>query len=189
MYRALALKCLRDGIPLDDEKRAAAAAGALSVSFVPEGDSQKVLLDGEDVTEKIRAQEISDASSKIAVIPAVRAALVSKQREIGEGGGVVAEGRDTTTAVFPGAELKVYMDAALRVRAERRRLELEESGEKLSPAEVEEDLRSRDERDSARAESPLCAAPDALLVDTSSLSVGEQVEAVLERARELTGGG
>ena len=189
MYRALALKCLEKGIPLGDEERAAEAARALDIHFSRDGGSQKVLLDGRDVTEKIRAHEVSDASSRIAVIPRVRAALVARQREMGAGGGIVTEGRDTTTVVFPDAELKVYMDADLMVRAERRRLELEAAGKKLELTEVEEDLRARDRRDSGRVESPLSVAPGALRIDTSALSVDQQVEAVLEKARELMGGG
>jgi len=189
MYRALALKCLEKGIPLEDEAQAAEAAVELDICFTLDGASQKVFVDGTDVTERIREHEVSDASSRIAVFSPVRFALVAKQREIGAGGGIVAEGRDTTTAVFPGAELKVYMDAELSVRAERRRIELAAAGVSLELTEVENDLKARDGRDSGRKESPLSVAPDALRIDTSALSVDEQVEAVLERARELTGGG
>lgn len=189
MYRALALKCLEESIPLDEEGRAGLAAEEMQLSFTREAEGQRVLLAGVDVTERIREHEISDASSKIAVVPAVRAALVAKQQEMGAGGGVVAEGRDTTTVVFPEAELKVFLDADLGVRAERRRLDLESAGVDLPISEVEEDLRARDERDSNRSESPLCLAPGAIRIDTSSMSVDEQVEAVLAKALELTKGG
>lgn len=184
MYRALALRCLRGGVPLDDEAALREAAEAAQIDFAWDGDSAKVTLGGEDVSEKIRVPAVSDAASKVAVFQSVRQVLVAKQREIGAGGGVVAEGRDTTTAVFPDAGLKIYMDADIKVRAERRRLELAEAGERATLNGIEEELRARDDRDSAREVSPLCRAPDAVFVDTSCMTVEEQVELVIRKARE-----
>ncbi len=189
MYRALALKCLREGVPLDDEAALREAAESARIDFACDGNSARVTLSGEDVSEKIRTPAVSDAASKVAVFPSVRKALVAKQREIGAGGGVVAEGRDTTTAVFPDADLKIYMDADIRVRAERRRLELAAAGERAALRGIEEELRARDDRDSGREASPLCRAPDAVLVNTSSMTVEGQVELVLRKAREAMEGG
>ena len=189
MYRALALKCLKSGIPFDDEARVGEAAETAEIDFVWEGDSARVILDGADVTEEIRTPEVSDGSSKAAVHPGVRRALVARQREIGAGGGIVAEGRDTTTVVFPDAALKVFMDADLRVRAQRRKLELAAVGESLELRDVEKDLRARDLRDAQRKESPLSRASGAVIIDTTSMTVEEQVDAVIRKAMKILEGG
>lgn len=185
MYRAVALKCAEEGIPLEDEKRVAEAARRAAIDFAWEDDSNRVLLDGLDVTDVLRTPSVTDASSRIAVFPAVRAVLVAKQRKLGAGGGVVAEGRDTTTAVFPDAGLKIYMDADVTVRAMRRKLEYAADGTDVVLQDVECDLRERDRRDAGRDESPLRVASGALIVDTTAMSVEEQVEAVLQKARRV----
>jgi cytidylate kinase len=189
MYRALALTCLRAGICLDDEDKVAEEAGRADIDFIWECEPARVTLDGADVSDAIRTRAVSDGSSRIAVHAEVRRRLVAKQRRIGAAGEVVVEGRDTTTVVFPDAALKVYMDADLDVRAGRRRLELAAAGVDCSLSGVKEDLRQRDRRDAGRAESPLSVASDAVRIDTSSMTVEEQVEAVIRKAREVLQGG
>lgn len=189
MYRALALRCLQDGVPLDDEAGVAETAGRADIGFIWESEPARVTLDGSDVSDEIRTRAVSDGSSRIAVYAEVRKRLVAKQRRIGSAGGVVVEGRDTTTVVFPDAALKVYMDADLDVRAGRRLLELNAAGADCSLSDVKKDLRERDRRDANRGDSPLSVAPDAVRIDTSSLTVEEQVEAVVRKAREVLRGG
>ncbi len=189
MYRALGLKCLKEGVDLDDESGVAAVAESVRIELAWDGTRIKVAMDGIDVTGEIRMQEVSDASSRVAVFPRVRAAMVAKQRRLGAGGGVVAEGRDTTTAVFPDAELKIYMDADLSVRAERRLRDEATAGAGGDLRRVEEDLRKRDGRDAGRKASPLSVASDAELIDTSSMTIEEQVGAVIRKAEEILEGG
>jgi len=178
MYRAVALAALRSGIPLDDAERLEALAGQADIGFEPGG--SRVLLDGEDVSEAIRKPEISPASSRVSAIPGVRRALVSKQREMAASGSVVMEGRDIGTVVFPGAEVKIFLDANPEVRAARRVRELEEKGPAPPAAEIAREIRERDRRDSTRADSPLTRAPDAVLLDTTALSLDEVERVILE---------
>lgn len=185
MYRAVALKCAEAGLPLDSEAAVAQVAKTVGIDFAWKGESNRVFLDGMDVTDSIRTPAVTDASSKIAVFPAVRKVLVAKQRELGAGGGVVAEGRDTTTAVFPDAGLKIYMDADLTVRAKRRMIEFSTGGTDMELRDVENDMRERDRRDAGRKESPLSMASGALTVDTTAMSIEEQVEVVLKKAMEV----
>ncbi|MBZ5606989.1 MAG: (d)CMP kinase [Acidobacteriia bacterium] len=172
MYRAVALWALRTGVSLTDMHRLEQLANEARIEFAP-GDSGGVLLNGEDVSEAIRAPEVSQAASEVSRIPAVRRALVSKQREIGERASVVMEGRDIGSVVFPDATVKIFLDAQPEVRADRR------ATEAALPREVvAEQIRERDRRDQTRAHSPLVQAPDAVYVDTTGLSI-EQVEAAL----------
>jgi cytidylate kinase len=143
-----------------------------------------VLLDGEDVSAAIRAPEISPAASKVSVFSGVRRALVEKQRQMGAAASVVMEGRDIGSVVFPDAEVKIYLDADPAVRAARRVREMQEKGQRLEAGEVEREIRERDRRDSTRADSPLVRAPDAVYVDTTSMSVEEVEQAILEIVRK-----
>lgn len=171
MYRAVALWALRRGVTLSDMHRLEQLANEASIEFVS-GDG-KVLLNGEDVSQEIRAAEVGEAASEVSRIPAVRRALVAKQREIGERASVVMEGRDIGSVVFPNATVKIFLDARPEVRAERRAVE------SAQPQElVAEQIRERDRRDQSRAHSPLVQAPDAVYVDTTGMSL-EQVEAAL----------
>jgi cytidylate kinase len=179
MYRALALKAIESGIPLDD----AAALGALAhqsrIELEPRGEGNRVLLDGNDVTERIRHQDVTDAASRVSVHPAVREWMVQRQREIGAAGGIVMEGRDIGTKVFPDAEVKIFLDAAPEVRGSRRFLQ--NPAVASQPASVLAELRARDERDRTRANSPLVAASDAVLIDSTNLTL----EQVMARASEI----
>jgi CMP/dCMP kinase len=174
MYRAVALKALREQVPLDDGAALGALAGRTTIDLDPAG---RVFLDGEDVTAALRTQEVSGASSRISVHPAVRRHLVARQQEMGRRGGIVMDGRDIGTAVFPDADVKFYVDADPAQRAWRRFQELRQAGIEADPETIEREIRARDHADSTRQDSPLTRAPDALLVDTTA----HQPEEVLRR--------
>ena len=180
MYRAVALWALRANVALSDMHRLEQLANEARIEL----ESGVVLLNGEDVTEAIRAPEISDAASQVSRVPAVRRALVAKQREIGERASVVMEGRDIGSVVFPNATVKIFLDAQPEVRVERR------AGETALPAEiVAQQISERDQRDRTRPESPLVQAPDAVYVDTTGLSVDDVESALLKIIRDRTSNG
>jgi cytidylate kinase len=183
MYRALALRALREGVPLDDAARLEELARRIGIQF--QTGSERILVAGEDVTEAIRAPEISDAASKVSAFPGVRRALVEKQRRLGAPGGVVMEGRDIGSVVFPDAPLKIYLDASPRVRAERRLAELRQKGVQTTLEEVEREMRARDHRDSTRADSPLVRPPDAVYLDTTHLGPDQVEAAIVELVRRI----
>ncbi len=185
MYRAVALKALRGGIDTGDAARLEQLAREASIEFEP--GSSRVLLDGEDVSAAIRAPEISPAASEVSVFPGVRRALVEMQRRMGASQSVVMEGRDIGSVVFPNAGVKVFLDADPAVRAARRVREMEEKGQKLDPAQVEREIRERDQRDSTRADSPLVRAKDALSLDTTSMSIEQVERAILKIIQERVG--
>jgi len=184
MYRALAFKAMRSGVSLDAEEALATLCRASQIELTDGG--RRVLLDGDDVSSELRSREISRASSLVSVHPGVRVEMVARQRELGREGGVVLDGRDIGTAVFPDAEVKIYLDAQPGERAQRRMVELRAAGADVSFETIEKDLRDRDYNDTHRAESPLVRAWDALAVDTTQLSPEEVVERMLAavRARE-----
>jgi cytidylate kinase len=179
MYRAFALKALRAGVPLDELKESSGLeklAAETQVRLEPGDEENRVLLDGEDVTGLIRNQMVTDAASRVSVYPAIRAWLVRLQQQMGASGGVVMEGRDIGTVVFPHAQVKIFLDAAPEVRGMRR---FDQLGPQPAhpPEEVIRDLRARDERDRNRADSPLKAAPDAVLLDSTDMTLDEAVKA------------
>ena len=171
MYRAVGWKAIHDGVPLDDE----AAVAALARRSRIEVSSTHVAIDGEDVTRAIRTPEIDRAAAAVARLPRVRGVLVECQRQIGADGGIVMEGRDIGTVVFPHADVKVYLDAAPEERARRRANDPAHSGGPTALAEVETALTARDELDRTRTVSPLAMASDARLVDTT----GKPIDAVI----------
>lgn len=184
MYRALGLKALEHGVALEEEAALLALAGHSRIELEPTATGNLVLLDGNDVSQRIRQPEVADAASRVSVHPRVRVWMVDRQREMGALGGVVMEGRDIGTAVFPHAEVKVFLEATPEVRAIRRVLQ-EDGGtsDKARIAAVAEEIRKRDERDRTRAASPLVAAPDAIVVDSTSLTIDQVVERVLQLVR------
>jgi cytidylate kinase len=184
MYRALAFKAMQAGISLDAEEALATLCRASRIELTDGG--RRVLLDGGDVTSELRSREISRASSLVSVHLGVRVEMVARQRELGRDGGVVLDGRDIGTAVFPDAEVKIYLDAQPGERAQRRLAELRAAGADVTFDAVEKDLRDRDYNDTHRAESPLVRAWDALALDTTHLTPDEVVEHMLAavRARE-----
>ncbi len=176
MYRAFALKALRLGLALDDSKGLEALTTQTTIRLEPGAEHNRVLLDGQDVTDLIRNQPVTDAASKVSVFPAVRAWMVRLQQQVGAQGGVVMEGRDIGTVVFPQAEVKIFLDAAPEVRGLRRYDQLGPAPAR-QPEEVIRDLRARDERDRNRADSPLKPASDAILLDSTNMTLEEAVAA------------
>ena len=181
MYRALALKALRDSVSLDSEAELAALSGATRIELVEGG--RRVLLDEADVTADVRSREVSAAASRVSVHGRVRRDMVGRQRALGGDGGVVFDGRDIGTAVFPDAELKFYLDADPAQRARRRHAELRQSGSGVSLEAVEREVRERDHNDTHRAESPLARAVDAIGIDTTALAPEAVIERMLAVAR------
>jgi cytidylate kinase len=179
MYRAFALKALRAGVPLDNSSSLEALAVGTQIRLEPGGEDNRVLLDGEDVTHLIRTASVTDAASRVSVFPAIRAWMVRLQQQVGEEGGVVMEGRDIGTVVFPHAEVKIFLDAAPEVRGQRRFEQLGLAGKipVVQPEEVIREMRARDERDRNRADSPLKAAADAVLLDSTNMTLEEAVAA------------
>ena len=175
MYRAVGWKAVRDGIPVDDE--AAVSALARGASIVVEGGL--VEIDGHDVTRAIRTPEIDKAATAVARLPKVRGALVARQRALGADGGVVMEGRDIGTVVFPNADVKIYLDASAEERARRRASDAAHSGSQAGQAAVAEAIQARDKADTTRAVSPLSIAPDAVHIDTTDMPVERVVEHVM----------
>lgn len=178
-YRAIALKALESGVALDDGEAVATLLSSSAVEASGTPSHPTVLLDGRDVTREIRTPQVSEAASRVAALPGVRTVLVRWQRAMRERGPLVGEGRDLGTVVFPDAEVKIYLDADLVTRAERRSRELGLRGLAARLEDVRADLERRDARDQQRADSPLRQADDALHIDTSGLSLDEQVERVL----------
>lgn len=176
MYRAFALKALRAGLPLDECKGLEGIAAHTTIRLEPGEEENRVLLDGEDVTGLIRNQIVTDAASRVSVFPAIRAWMVRLQQQVGAQGGVVMEGRDIGTVVFPHAQVKIFLDAAPEVRGLRRFDQLG-STPAVQPDEVIRDLRARDERDRNRADSPLKPAADAVLLDSTHMTLEETVKA------------
>ena len=176
MYRALALDALRAGLSLEDQQALAELASRLELSLESDG---TVRLRGEDVGAAIRTREVAAAASKVAAHGTVRRQMVALQRELGKEGGVVLDGRDIGTAVFPDAEVKFYLDADAGERAFRRHAELLASGEASDQAAIEREIRERDRADSSRADSPLTRAHDAILLDTTLLGPQQVLERML----------
>lgn len=180
MYRAVALKVLRHKIGTDDKARIEALVKTTHVALKLQNTTLHVMLDGEDVSDALRTPEVSKAVSPVSSIAEVRHAMVREQRLLGAEGGIVMDGRDIGTVVFPDADLKFFMVAGIEARARRRQQELEEKGTELSLDAVLEDIRERDARDASRAEAPLRRADDAIDVDTSAMTIDEQVRFVLD---------
>lgn len=183
MYRAVALAALRRNISWSNADAVAKLAAQVVIEFVPDATrGQLTLLDGEDVTEPIRSPEATAGSSAVAVHSGVRAEMVKRQKELGRHGNIVAEGRDTTSVVFPHADLKIYLVADIKTRAQRRYLEAVARGDKTTVEEQIRLLEARDKNDSERAVSPLTRVPDAVLVDTTGLTIAGQVEKIIALA-------
>lgn len=185
MYRAIAAKVLRNGVRPDDADAVAKLMESTSVRLELRSGFLQVLLEGRDVTGEIRRAAVTRIVSAVSSIPVVREAMVREQRRMGQSGGVVLEGRDIGTVVFPDADLKIYMMAGLRSRALRRQQELETQGIRTELDTLLKELEQRDKLDSTRDASPLRRAPDAIDLDTSDLTIEEQVEFVVRKAQKL----
>jgi len=184
MYRSLALRAKERGISPENELTLKRLALSLRIRFVTEGEQTLVFCEGEDITEAIRTPEISRLASSISRLKGVREALVQMQREMGKEGGVVLEGRDIGTVVFPDGDVKFYLDADSNERVRRRYDEMIEKGVKVDLEETREELLRRDYNDTHRVHSPLQKATDAVLIDSTSLSVGEVVEKMTRIIKE-----
>jgi cytidylate kinase len=176
MYRAVAWKAVQDGVPLEDEARVAELAARARL----EQRDGVVLIDGYDVTRAIRTPEIDRAATAVARLPRVREILVAEQRKRGEGGGVVMEGRDIGTVVFPDADIKVYLDASPEERARRRAQDPAHTAQPANLAGVQQELQARDKSDSSRAVAPLTKADDAVYIDTTGVPIDRVVDRVME---------
>jgi cytidylate kinase len=191
MYRAVALKAIEKKISLDSEEQLEALTRETHIELkspTPEQESQglknRVFLDGREVTYEIRTADVAQAASQLATIAGVRKVLVAEQKRAGQGGGVVMEGRDIGTVVFPSAELKIFLDAAPAARAQRRWLEHQEKGDHVSVEEVLIEVRERDKRDRERKVSPLVRAADAVLIDNTAMGIEETARLIVMLAHE-----
>ncbi|MGA2150103.1 MAG: (d)CMP kinase [Bryobacteraceae bacterium] len=185
MYRAVALWAVRQNIDTADHHRMEQLAIAAEIELEP----GRIRLNGEDVTDAIRTPEVSDGASRIAVIPAVRRAMVAKQRALGERTSVVMEGRDIGTVVFPNADVKIYLDAQPPERVRRRLRDVRAQGGTVSENDLAAQMSERDARDSTRADAPLAQAPDAAYLDSTGLEIPEVEEAILKIVRSRVSNG
>ncbi|HKD63680.1 MAG TPA: (d)CMP kinase [Candidatus Acidoferrales bacterium] len=188
MYRALALKALRKGISFDRDEDLETLACDTHIDLRAADGTQLIFLDHEDVTTAIRTPEVSQAASKIAVVSGVRRVLVAEQRRAGQRGGVVMEGRDIGTVVFPDADLKIFLTASPEVRADRRYHEHQQKGDAIDRARTLDEIHERDQRDRERSTSPLVRAPDAVVVDSTAMEAEEVARLVVMLAKGKSAG-
>lgn len=188
LYRLVALAALERGLDLADEGALAPLALGLNVAFGSTGEGERIVLAGRDVTAALRAERCSQGASAVAVLPGVRQALLQRQRDFRRPPGLVADGRDMGSVVFPDAELKVFLTASVEERARRRHKQLKEKGIDVSLPGLLSDMADRDRRDSERAVAPLRPSQDAHILDTTGMDVGQVVSTVLRWAREAMPG-
>jgi cytidylate kinase len=184
LYRLVAVAGSDRGVADDNEEALGNIAAGLDVEFDGSGDTMVVRLDGRDVGIRLRSEEVSALSSRVAALPAVRKALVRRQREFRRPPGLVADGRDMGTVIFPDAELKIFLTASADARAERRYKQLKEKGESVNLSRLFQEIVLRDERDRSRAISPLRPAPDAHVIDSTEMSVNEVLDTVRKLFKE-----
>lgn len=190
VYRAAALGCVEAGIDLADDKVSAATVKALDIRFPPQDagtglvDTSRVFLGERDITSQLRSEVAADSASRLAVLPSVREVLLPIQREFLQSPGLVADGRDMGTVVFPGAEVKIFMTASAHVRAERRLGQLKEHGIEAKLESLVQEIAERDDRDANRAHAPMKEARDAVNIDTTSLDIDEAAAMVIDRVRQ-----
>ena len=178
LYRLLALAAQQQQVALTDSEQLVSLAGQLNVRF----EQQTILLNGQPVTQQIRTEEVGSMASQVAAIPAVREALLQLQKDFCQLPGLVGDGRDMGTVIFPQAPLKVFLTASAEERAQRRYLQLKAKGEVVKLSSLLDDIRARDERDTNRSAAPLKPAEDALMLDSTQLSIEQVVEKILEQA-------
>jgi len=188
LYRAVAVFSGMQGVPIADHGRLAALAADLPVEFVPAPDDTRVLLAGHDVTRELRTETTGDLASRVAAVPEVRQALAQRQRDFRRPPGLVADGRDMGTVIFPDAEAKVFLTASARERARRRHKQLLDKGIDANIDRLYDEIVERDRRDEGRAVAPLKPAPDARVIDTTTMSIKEVVDAVLSCLRSALSG-
>lgn len=186
MYRAFALKAARDGIDLEKEDALRAALARTNIELHEDPGGPRVILDGRDVAGEIRTPELSQAASKVSALKPVRERMVELQRAMGARGGIVAEGRDIGTVVFPGAEVKVFLTAGSDERARRRFAELKGNGKGVTLEETVAEMEQRDRRDREREHAPLRQADDAIAIDSTGMTVDEVVERIMKEIKKKT---
>lgn len=183
MYRSVAWKFLQTGNPFDEDFISGLSKTML-IDFKPEAKINRVFVDGTEVTDAIRTPEVTAIVSRVAAIGAVREAMVDQQRRMGEAGGVLMDGRDIGTVVFPNAQLKIFLTASVEERAHRRYAEMVAKGQQVDLQQLQADIAERDKQDSERAISPLRQAEDALLLDTSDMGISEVTDRILQLVQE-----
>ncbi|MFN0088144.1 MAG: (d)CMP kinase [Blastocatellia bacterium] len=185
MYRAVAWQAMRQGIALEDDGRIGGIAAGSVIELGGTVEAMRVRIDGRDISDEIATPRVSQAASVVSAIPAVRRALVERQREMGRGGGVVMEGRDIGTQVFPEADVKIYLDASSEARARRRFEEDRTRGVAVASLDrMRAEIEARDHRDKTRADSPLTRAEDATLIDSSALTIDQVIEEIMKIVSE-----
>jgi len=184
MYRALALKAIESDCSFDDEDALLALADATRINLEPQMEGNRVLLDGMDVSHRIRQADVTSAASRVSVHPRLRAWMVEQQRALGAAGGVVMEGRDIGSVVFPDAQLKIFLTASPEVRAQRRWLEHQQKGDSIDLPRTLDEIHERDRRDRERATSPLVRAKDAVVVDSTAMEPEEVASLVVLLAKD-----
>ena len=191
LYRLLAFAAVNHGVALDNEALLAKLAAHLDVQFIgaTDGKSARIILEGDEVTHAIRSEGVAAGASKVAALPAVRDALLQRQRAFQESPGLVADGRDMGTVVFPEAPLKVFLTASAEERARRRYLQLKAKGDDVSLSGLLDEIRARDERDTQRAIAPLKPAADAIQLDSTELSIEQVLERIMSEiaSRDIAG--
>jgi cytidylate kinase len=185
MYRAVAWKALREHVDLTDEKAVAELARGMKIDLKPTEEGARVWSDGVEITQAIRMPEVTDASSKVATIAAVRRIMVERQQAMARTSDVVMEGRDIGTVVFPDSRFKFYLDASARERAVRRKRDLEQAGHRVDLEDLESEILERDKRDSTRAVGSLRKGEDAMLIDTTHMTIEQVVQTISDRVRTL----
>jgi cytidylate kinase len=185
MYRAVALAAVLDNVPYDDAKGLDMLCEQIRLEMRRNDDVVSVYLNGRDVTEEIRSPEMSLGSSAVSAVPEVRSHMVRLQRDIGSSGGIVAEGRDMGTVVFPDTSAKFYLDGSPEERARRRWLQLKEMGMDDAPEKVRREMDERDQNDTSREHSPLKKADDAINLDTTGMSIDQVIEKLADKVKEL----
>lgn len=184
MYRAVGWKAVQEGIDLNDESALSSLSSRIDITITNDNENPRIYVDGMDVSGQIRTPEIGMAASEVSKSPSVRSRLLVLQRRLGEGGGVVMDGRDIGTVVFPDADLKFYLDADPAERGRRRYLELKSRGLDVDPDRITKEIIERDRQDSMRDIAPLRPAPDAVVIDSSSMSIDEVLDVMLRKCRE-----
>lgn len=184
LYRALAVFLVDEGVSPEDTEKVKEAVKSVKVSIAYENGEQQVLVNGKNVTDRLRAESVGNMASTISAIPAVRAALLDLQRDLAKAHNVLMDGRDIGTNVLPDAELKIYLTASVETRAERRYRDLQEKGVEKPLSEIKKEIEERDHRDMTRAIAPLKQAEDAVYLDTSHMNIDEVVEAIRKLYRE-----
>lgn len=183
MYRVLAYAALKSGVDLADESKLYDLGLALNLSFKPIDGGVATILDGEDISLKIRNEEVGGAASKIAALPKVRLSLLERQRQFAQAPGLVGDGRDLGTVVFPEASVKIFLDASAEERANRRVKQLEEKGLSANFDQILAEIKERDHRDRTRAVAPLVPAEDAVVIDSTSLSISQVVDTIMNEVK------